>query len=90
MLQLKVVEGTLSSQKNRAEILESDVIPSLNSPESQNMLFQDAKHDQNVFASSNIHKTFRTSLVFHGRACRRTLTLSNTCGTSSANAFESK
>ena len=41
MLQLKVVNGTLSSQKYRDENLQSDVIPSLNSPESQNMVFQD-------------------------------------------------
>ena len=34
MLPLKVVNGTLNSQKYRDEILESDVRPSLNSPES--------------------------------------------------------
>ena len=41
MLQLTVVNGTLSSQKYRGEIMESDVIPSLNSPESQSMVLQD-------------------------------------------------
>ena len=38
MLQLEVVNGNLNSQKYRDEILESDVRPSLNSLECQNMV----------------------------------------------------
>ena len=37
-LQLKVVNGTLNSKKYRDEILESDVRPSLNSPEGRKMM----------------------------------------------------
>ena len=41
MMQLKVVNGTLNSQKYRDETLESDVRLSLNSLECQNMVLQD-------------------------------------------------
>ena len=41
MLHLEVVNGTLNSQKYRDEILESDVRPSLNSLECQNMVLKD-------------------------------------------------
>ena len=41
MLQFEVVNGTLNSQKYRDEILESDIRPSLNSPECQNTVIQD-------------------------------------------------
>ena len=40
MLQMEVVNGTLNSQKYRDKILESDVRPSLNSLECQNMVLQ--------------------------------------------------
>ena len=40
-LHLKVVNGTLNSQKYRDENLESDVRLSLNSLECQNMVLQD-------------------------------------------------
>ena len=41
MLQLEVVNGLLNSQKYREETLESDVRPSLNSPECHNKVLQD-------------------------------------------------
>ena len=41
MLQLKVVNGTLNSQKYWDETLESDVRPSLTSPDGKNMVLQD-------------------------------------------------
>ena len=41
-----------------------------------------------VLASSRNTKINRTSLAFPGRACCRTCTLSNTCGTSLADVFE--
>ena len=41
MLQLEVVNRTLNSQKYRDEIVESEVRPSLNSLECQNMVLQD-------------------------------------------------
>ena len=44
--------------------------------------------DLTVLTSSRNTKINRTLLVFHGRACCGTLTLSNTCGTSSADVFE--
>ena len=65
MLQLKVVNGTLNSQKYWDETLESEVRPSLNSLDDKNMVLQD---DLNVLASSRNTKTYRTSQCFHGRA----------------------
>ena len=41
MLQLKVVNGTLNFKNYWDETLESDVRPSLNSPDGKNMVFQD-------------------------------------------------
>ena len=41
MLQVEVANGTLNTQKYRDEILESDIRPSLNSPECQNIVLQD-------------------------------------------------
>ena len=41
MLRLEVVNGTLNSQKYRDKILDSDVRPSLNSLQCQNMVLRD-------------------------------------------------
>ena len=41
MIQLKVVTGTLNSQKYQDQILESGVRPPLDSQDSQNMVLQD-------------------------------------------------
>ena len=41
MIQLKVVTGTLSTQKHRDQILESGVRPPLDSRDGQNMLLRD-------------------------------------------------
>ena len=41
LIQLKVVTGTLNSQKYQDQILESDVRPSLKSLDGQNMVLRD-------------------------------------------------
>ena len=62
------VNGTLNSQKYQDELRESDVIPSFNSPEGQNMVLQ----DDNARSQRTRTKTYTASLVFHDRACHRT------------------
>ena len=69
-LHLKVVNGTLNSQMYRDEILESDVRPALNSPEGRKMV----RHDDNArpqrARNTEEYKSYRKTLIFHGRACR--------------------
>ena len=85
MIQLKVVTGTLSSQKYQDQILESGVRPPLYSLDGPKMTLQDLT----LLASLRNTKINRTSLVFHGRACCWTRTLSCMCGgTSLADVFE--
>ena len=71
-LQLKVLNGTLNSQKYRDEILEYDVRPSLNSPEGQNMVLQDDSARPQRTLIIEEYKTLQKSLVFNGRDCRHT------------------
>ena len=69
MIQLKVITGTLNSQKYLDEILESGVRLPLNSLDGQNMVLRDEiarPHCTRIIEESKI---YRTSLVFHGRAC---------------------
>ena len=68
-LQLKVVNGTLNSQKYQDDILEPVVEPFLNSPEGQNIVLQD---DSTVLASSKNTNLSKTFLVFDGQACHQT------------------
>ena len=86
MIQLKVVTGTLNSQKYQDQILESGVRPPLDSLDGQNMS-ERTLQDLTLLISSRNTKINRTSLAFHGRACCQTWTLSNMCGTSSAEVF---
>ena len=85
LIQLKVVTGTLNSQKFQDPILESCVRPPLDSLGGQSMV---KLQDLTLLTTSRNTKINRTSLVFHGRACCQTWTISNTCGTSSADVFE--
>ena len=88
MIQLKVVTGTLNSQKYQDQILKSAVMPLLDSLDGQNMVLRDdiarphftriIKEYENQQSIANIP---RLSLLW-------TWTLSNTCGTSSADVFE--
>ena len=69
ILQLKVVNLTLNSQKYQDDILEPIVKPFLNSPEGQNIVLQD---DNTVLASSKNTNLSKTLLVFDCPACHQT------------------
>ena len=70
--QLKVVTGTLNSQKYQNQILESGVRPPLDSLNGQNMVLQMTLQDLTVLASPRNTKINRILLVSHGQASCRT------------------
>ena len=91
MIQLKVVTGTLNSQKYQDQILESGVRSPLDSLNGQNMVLRDDIARPNctrIIEEYKNKKISRTSLVFHGRAFFWTCTLLNMCGTSWADVLE--
>ena len=71
IVQLKVVTGTLNSQKYQDEILESGVRPNFNSLVGQNMVPRDDIARPHCTCIIEEYKN-RTLLFFHGRACCRT------------------
>ena len=72
LIQLKVVTGTLNAQKYQDEILESDVMPPLDSLDGQNMVLRDDIARPHCSRIIEEYKINRTSLIFHGRAFGRT------------------
>ena len=90
MIQLKVVTGTLNSQKYQDEILESGVRSPLDWLDGQNILLRDDNaipHCTRIIEEyknqQNIASIPRLSLLLD-------LTLSNMCGTSSVDVFETR
>ena len=72
MIQLKVVTGTLNSQKYQDVILEAGIRSQLDLLDGQNMVLGDDIARPHCTHIIEVYKINRTSLVFHSGACCRT------------------
>ena len=72
MIQLKVVTGTLNSQKYQDQILESGVRPPMDSLDGQNMVLRDDIATPHCTLIIEEYKNQQKSLVFHCQAYCRT------------------
>ena len=87
LIQLRVVTGTLNTQKYQDEILESGVWSSVDSLDGQNMVLRDDITRPYCTRIIEEYKNQQNIASLPRRACYRTCTLSNTCGTSLADVF---
>ena len=88
MIQLKVVTGTLNSQKYQDQILESGVKPPLDSLDGQNMVLRDDIERPHFTRIIEEYKNQQNITSLPRRSLLPDLNLSNMCGTTSADVFE--
>ena len=88
MLQFEVVNVILNSQNYRDEILEPDVRSSLNTLKCQNMVLEDNNARPQRARIIEEYKNLRNITSLRLPSLSPDLNISNTCGTSSADVFE--
>ena len=90
LIQLKVVNGTLNARKYQEKILESGVRSPFDSLDGQNMVLRDdIARSHSICIIEECKNQQNIASLQCGASCRTyTCTIFNTCGTSSADVFQ--